>query len=95
MPPFCAGEFVIVPFTYITLEPPPSKFIAYVQPKPFIMYASCVRVTPTEVSSRPSIVTITSSFFSLKPIALRGFLPVIEENFCAFTSTKISPFFTR
>ena len=77
IPPFCCGLFTICPFMYITVEPPPSRFMALVHPKDFIRFASSIRVKPIELPSLPSAATRIKSLSLVYPIAVLGFLPPI------------------
>ena len=95
IPPTVDGELRICPPPYITVELPPSKFIALIQPSCCIYLASSPSVRPTECFSRPSAVIIITSPFSVYPIAVRGFLPVIAFSFWAVTSMKTSPSFIK
>ena len=57
MPPVTFGLLTILPLTYITVEPPPSRLIAFVHPILFIKLANSVSVSPTEAPSLPSTAT--------------------------------------
>ena len=56
IPPSIGGLFTTFPLTYMTVELPPSRFIAFMHPSSFINVANSRNVNPTDAPSRPSAV---------------------------------------